>query len=109
MTTDLLQALLQHMRENSQDMGDIRKAISDLQMTTALEQSATHQRFSNIIRELDAIKAKQAMPAEFTFTHLRRVPLLQAALAIGMTLGALKLPDQSAAFVISVAKLLIGM
>jgi hypothetical protein len=102
------EALFRHLREHSQDIAGIMRELHHLDQEYVREHNKVLVRLDSIERDLREIKAKMAEPVTFTFSHLRQVPLIQAAFAIGATIGALRLPEESANFLISLAKLFLG-
>jgi hypothetical protein len=103
------QVLLQSIRNHSEDMDQLRKEIAELRVQFLLERQGGNQRSMDIERQISDLNRRMETPVEFTFSHLKKVPLLQAAFAIGAMIGALRLPEESANVLIGVAKLLTGM
>ncbi len=101
------EALLRHLREHSEDIAGIMREVYHLSQAWAQEHHKISSRLDKIDRDITEIKTAMSKPAEFTFSHLTKVPLVKIAFAVGATLGAMRLPDQGAEFLLGLLKSLM--
>lgn len=102
-------ALLQHMRDYRQDLEEISREISRMRERAGTERERVFSRLDRIDLMLDEIKAKMAEPVQFTFSTFWGTLWVKIGFGLGMTLASLKLPDEAAARLIELTKLLTGI
>jgi hypothetical protein len=106
---DTMGALLQHMRDYRQDLEEVAREISQLRERAGTERERVFSRLDRIDLTLDEMKAKIAEPTVFTFNHFWGALWVKVGFGLGMTIASMKLPDEAAARLIELTKLLTGI